>query len=133
MYPRAIRNILNVSTQLKRPKSFKNASLVFPALTLGTVQKIISINVNLFERHFCSNSDIPFIPKDGQKRKEFIEEQAEKEISKLVEENPELEKLRKIYELEIDVMRHDGHRVPSQLRSRDWLELLKLPKQSARR
>lgn len=132
MYPRALRNILNVSKHLKRPISSKNVSLVFPAFTFGTAQKVL-FNSVYTARCYSSDSESLFLPKDPQSRKNYIEETAEKEIKKLMEENPELEKLRKIYELEIDVMRHDGERVPNHLRPRDWLELLKLPNQTGRK
>lgn len=133
MYPRVVKNILNVSTQLKTPRTLKNFGLIFPALTQVTVQKIIPGTVTSFSNHFCSKPETLCMPREPKLRKQFIEEEAQKEIQRLMEENPELERLQKIYELEIDVMRHDGERVPNRVRPRDWVELLKLPNRSARK
>lgn len=132
MYACTVRNIFNIATQFKTPKRLSSVGLIFPVLTLSTVQKIIPGTVTFFTHHFCSKPENLY-PKEGMERKEYIEKEAEREVQKLMEENPELKKIKDIYELEINVMRQDGQRVPSYLRPRDWAELLKLRSSKARK
>lgn len=46
--------------------------------------------------------------------------------------NPEYKKRYQLLELEMSVMQYDGQKVPTKLRSSDWLLLLKLPSRRQR-
>ncbi|OXU26924.1 hypothetical protein TSAR_005571 [Trichomalopsis sarcophagae] len=133
MYSRVLRTVLNVSTKLKNQKIYKNAGLSLPAATL-IAQKVLP-TYGTTVQHFSDDriKDNLLLAKDGSKRKNQIDERAQAKLNDMIAEKPELEKLMKILELEIDVLRQNGENVPSSLRPRDWLELVQLSNISKRK
>ena len=131
MYSRVFRSVIRGSTKLRDKRVLKNNTFIFPALTI-TVQKILPCaSYHCCLRHYSSEHAV--LPKDPTDRKNTIDERAQKRIDELIAKNPETEKLLKVLELEYTVLKQEGERVPSQLRPRDWFELLKLQTRIARK
>ena len=66
-------------------------------------------------------------------RKEIIDQRAQDKLDDLIKSNPEVLETIKIIELEVEVLRQDGQMVPSVLRPRDMVELIKLTTRGQRR
>lgn len=79
----------------------------------------------LTKQRFCTDSSV-------SKPLSKVDAEAEKEIAELITD-PEKAKLKKILELELEVMQGNCDKIPSRLRPRDWLELLKSTNQRQRR
>lgn len=83
---------------------------------------------NTSKRFYCQVAiqDIPTNPnkkdvgKDQQKLDEFIS-------------NPDNKKIFQVLELEVDIMRHNAEKVPTNIKPKEWLELLNLPSKSQRK
>lgn len=133
MYSRVLRTVLNVSTKLKNQKIYKNAILSLPAASL-IVQKLLP-SYHTTVRHFSDDhdKDDTVICKDGSERKNQIDERAQAKLDAMIAEKPELEKFIKILELEMNVQKQNGENIPSNLRPRDWLELVQLQSITKRR
>ena len=72
-------------------------------------------------------------PRDATARTQWLDEKAQKEINEMIVKNPEIARVKKILEMEFEVLKQDGKEVPNELRPRDWLELLNLSSKFKRR
>ncbi|XP_014230591.1 mitochondrial ribonuclease P protein 1 homolog [Trichogramma pretiosum] len=131
MYPRALRSIFVKFTNQQTTSSVVNNG--FSAVTLQKLQ------ASEARRHFATHFDEEFEHEDedelpeGLQKKHWIDSKAQKEVDKMLATKPEIAKLKKVIELEWEVMKQDGECVPSALRPRDWEEVLKLPSRNKRR
>ena len=62
-----------------------------------------------------------------------IQQEAQERLDDLLEKDAELNKLYKILELENDVLRQSGLKVPDTIKPTDWLHLIKIKSQNSRK
>lgn len=82
------------------------------------------------KRYYCQVAvqDVN-IPKKSIRKSDEIEQQ---ELDKFLSD-PDNEKLFKVLQLEIDVLRHNAEKVPDIIKTRHWLELLGMRNRSQRK
>ncbi|XP_058802048.1 mitochondrial ribonuclease P protein 1 homolog [Phymastichus coffea] len=163
MYFRIIRNIFNASTKISKQNIYDNAKFIFsmhltvPKLSVCTDQYFIqnystnsehldkciseedllnekSVNDNecdLDEQH--GKQDEINYQWNMQKRKNYFNEKDQEQLDAILKDNPEMQKLKKIIELELIVLQQDGERVPTKLDPQQWCEVLGLRSNSQRR
>lgn len=161
MYSRILRSIFSNSTILSKQKINKTTAIIFP--TSLTVPKLIaftgqyslqnyssnkeSLNEDWSEEHLSKEqlnnkdydsdeSDKNVNPQGTPNFKEpqkYFKERDEAKLKKLLDDNPGMEKLMKIVELEMVVLQQEGECVPSTLKAREWYEILTLKSRGQRR
>ncbi|XP_014206105.1 mitochondrial ribonuclease P protein 1 homolog [Copidosoma floridanum] len=122
MYSHAIRCILNVSAKLRKHKDLKDITLIYPTLIFARQQVLAYKSFHISAHHDIEEK--LYIPRDQKERKNHFNDEAQKKIDAMVQENPELTKFMEVVKLEIELLRQNGVNVPLVLKPAHWLEIL---------
>jgi hypothetical protein len=114
--------MLSIS-KILRYNNFKINNLVFSSSLLIKVQTLPYIGYNLFKH--CSTLEFDKLSRDPNERKKQIDVSAQKKID-IILEDPNFIQKKKIIEMEIISWKDEGLEVPSILRPRDWIDIIKL-------
>ncbi|XP_014214064.1 mitochondrial ribonuclease P protein 1 homolog [Copidosoma floridanum] len=122
MYTQAIRCYFNASLKLGGRKGLMTVTLISPTLVLAR-QPIVPHRGFYVSAHRATEERL-HMPKDPRERRETINADAQRKIDAMIQQNPELEKFREIVKLEIELLRQNGEKVPSELTPVHWLDIL---------
>ena len=115
MFLRLLRKTSNIASKLENQK-------------LVSLQKFFCDDT-----HFFDHNGLEEISEDCDSKSHLIDESAQKVVDKMIIENPEIGRLKKIVELEYEVMKQTGEQIPNIIRPRDWEEILKLHTENDRK
>ncbi|XP_043269611.1 mitochondrial ribonuclease P protein 1 homolog [Venturia canescens] len=131
MYTRVSRTFLIVGRQWTKQMCQNTKSSVSDIIFCSPNINSSSAVTNVFTRRdFCDNKstgtefDVPTLMMPDEEAEKWLEE-----FLKV----PENERIRKIVELEIEVLRQSGEKVPDTLKPRHWCEMLKLQNRHRRK
>lgn len=142
MYKHFTRVFVTLSKKVKSSDMFSTATLVNNNLPAAS-----KISLNAFTCHVTTNryysnsnedSDSEF-ENDTNKNnpsvmvQQKLQQEAQERFELLLSNQPELDKLHKVIELEIEILRQGGIKVPEKVKPTDWLQLIKMKTQTSRR
>lgn len=123
---------------------FLNNNFVMPILSVSKIS-LSALTCRIAKRNYSAvkeDSDSDCESDSGQysnkpnpsvEVQKKIQQEAQERLEDLLTNDPDLNKFYKILELEIEVLRQSGSKVPSTIKATDWLHLIKTKTQSSRR